>query len=179
MNLLKSAYATGPGGGGDLLEHKLLVKLAPQEVVDKLSLFRLVIQPNSLVLEYQIIVPPSLDRKSACASGHGGGWCAWFALTQSGLEIEQRVARCYFLVSGLLALFCCFYRLERMVNNATEMRDDTVQKSVSRELVGGCPHTCLAFSSARSCLIFASSAMSAAVSSSSSLSLGQSQHSWS
>jgi hypothetical protein len=74
------------------LEHKLLVKLAPQEIIDKLALLGLIVDPRRLVLEDQVVVPPPLDCKGCCGGGGGAG-CAGRArgLAQRSLEIQEGV----------------------------------------------------------------------------------------
>lgn len=70
--------------------HKLLVELASQQVINKLSPLRLIVNPNSLVLKNQVIVPSSLDSKCRCR-----GCCRPWGIgrsAESGLEVHQRVA---------------------------------------------------------------------------------------
>jgi hypothetical protein len=66
------------------------VELASQDIVDKL-LLGLVINTSSLVLEYEIVIPSTLNGKAS------GGRCPGVRsrrrghLTKSGLEVQERV----------------------------------------------------------------------------------------
>lgn len=89
------------------LEHELLVELRPQQVVNKLALLALTVETRRLVLEDQVVVPSSLDGEGGRSGGGsraGRGGC----LTQSSLEVEQRVSCRYLLVPVHLAFCCCF-----------------------------------------------------------------------
>lgn len=78
--------------GSHPLQHKLLMKLAPQEVIHKLPLLWLIIHPSRLISEDQIIVPPSFHRE--CGGRGRGGGCTRCGrgLAECGSEVEQGVA---------------------------------------------------------------------------------------
>lgn len=58
---------------GDVLEHKLFVKLGAQEIIDEFALFGFIILARCLVLENKIIVPAPSDRKARARIGAGSG----------------------------------------------------------------------------------------------------------
>jgi len=71
-------------GSSNVFRHKFLVEIRSQEIINEL-LVALLLRPSSLILEDNVVVPPSLDIEC--------------------FRIEQRVAECNVFLSFVLCIF--------------------------------------------------------------------------
>ena len=90
------------------------MKLAPQQIIDKLSLPRLIIHARRLILEDQIIVPTPFHRKRRAGQGT---WCTRCrrCLSECSLEVEEWVTHRYFFISISGVGCVCFGVLSGLV----------------------------------------------------------------